>query len=119
MVLIWYPASMQTPSAGLEVKIPCPLSALEAIAAELRKFGVQVVFITPNDGEAISIAGRLEFWHDGETLHVRVLQDLGHFSRSMLIGGMRQLVQEAVEALQGHEIESLTVPAQERAAELG
>ena len=81
------------------MRLPCPLSALPAIAAELRKFGVAVTFEAETFGSVQHAAGKIHWQHDGEHLHVQIVDDNGHFPRLLLIGGIRQLVEEAVDAL--------------------
>lgn len=81
------------------MRLPCPLSALPAIAAELRKFGCHVHFITETFGSVQHSAGKLHWEHDGEYLHVTIVENHGHFPRRLLIGGIRQMVEEAVEAM--------------------
>lgn len=74
---------------------------MELVAKELRKWGANVVFERPYAGYVESAAGRLTFLHDGDnTLTVFVAVDLGHFSRSMLLEGIRQTVEESVKRFQ-------------------
>jgi hypothetical protein len=82
------------------VKLPCPLSALPAIAEELRKFGVTVEFASETCGFVFIDAGTIHFDHEYGELEIRIVEDLGHFPPKMLIGGIKQLVEEAVEAMQ-------------------
>lgn len=75
-----------------------PAASLPTVAAELRKFGANVVFETACTGFVESISGRVRFEHDGSSnLSVFLLLDRLHFPRRLLIGGIRQTVNEAVE----------------------
>ncbi len=79
------------------MKLPCPLSALPAIAAELRKFGCDVWFDNETSGDVEHAAGKLLFYHRDGLLHVEIIEDNGHFPRLLLMGGIRQMVEEAGE----------------------
>jgi len=81
------------------MKLPCPLSVLPAIAAELRKHGAEVIFLKADEGLVVAWGGKAGFQHIDGILHVEVIEDQGHFPKRMLFGGLRQLVEEAVEAL--------------------
>jgi hypothetical protein len=81
------------------VKLPCPISALPSIADQLRGFGCNVHFDTAESGRVTHDAGAIRFWHRDGTLHIEILQNEGHFPHAMLIGGIRQIVQETVEQL--------------------
>jgi len=81
------------------MRLPCPLSALPAIAAELRKFGVAVTFEAETFGSVQHAAGLIRWTHDGQHLHIEIVENHGHFPKLLLIGGIRQMVEEAVEAM--------------------
>jgi hypothetical protein len=74
-----------------------PAQVLPVLKGQLEAFGAKVHFETPSSGHVDSIAGRLRFSHHGEILTVEVVQEHGHFPGAMLIGGMRQTVEEACE----------------------
>ncbi len=79
--------------------IPCSLPALQKIAEQLRGFGCNVHFDTPESGRVTHDAGALRFSHRDGHLTVEIVQDHAHFPRRLLIGGIRQVIEEAVEAL--------------------
>ena len=81
------------------VKFRCPIRALRPIAEQLRLFGCCIYVDTPTVGTVEHTSGRLRFWHCDETLYVEIIENRGHFSRALLIGGMRQVVEEVVESL--------------------
>lgn len=81
------------------MRLPCPLSALPAIAAELRKFGCDVSFDNETSGDVEHAAGKLLFSHRDGVLLVEIVENHGHFPRLLLIGGIRQMVEETVEAM--------------------
>lgn len=74
-----------------------PLEALPILKKQLESFGAHVHFETPVTGRVHSIAGQLAFEHQDGTLSIRVVKEEGHFTRGLLIGGIRQMVQEACE----------------------
>ncbi len=69
--------------------------AVELLKTQLRTFGATV-----DDNRVLSVSGEMEFQLEGSTLKVSVIQDRGHFPQMMLVGGIRQMVQEAVELAQ-------------------
>lgn len=69
------------------------------LAEQLRGFGVEVWFDAPHAGELICLSGKMLFYHDGEKLTLEIVQNEGHFTRAILIGGMRQLIEEAAELI--------------------
>jgi hypothetical protein len=90
--------------------------AFSRLIDTIKSHGVEF-FISTKGPETVgtfrSIAGGGTFAYNGEQLTVTVLRDAGHFSRLMIKGGLRQLVQEAIEAPYGQEIKPLPVPAHE------
>jgi hypothetical protein len=80
------------------MKIVCqnvPLDALSVIADQLREFGVKVWFYNAYSGTGLSEAGQFTFCLWASELTVTVTEDKGHFPKALLIGGIRQLVEEA------------------------
>jgi sugar phosphate isomerase/epimerase len=78
-----------------------PIEALQEMAQELRRFGVQVAFeASGSRGHITCPSGVLRFDHADDIFTVVILQDEGHFTRPLLIGGFRQFVEEACERLQ-------------------
>ena len=76
-----------------------PRAALPKLADQLRAFGAEIRFYDETRGEVTHLSGVIEFEHRDDVLHLRVTKHAGHFPRLMLIGGMRQLVYETVEAM--------------------
>jgi hypothetical protein len=74
-----------------------PVEALCLLAKQLEMFGADVVFDSNRSGVVMSAAGTMSFFHDDYTLTVTIVEDLGHFPRPMVIGGIKQTVYEAVE----------------------
>jgi hypothetical protein len=75
-----------------------PPETVGVLAAELRKYGCDVGFRSLFSGQVTHAAGTVEFEHDGiHTLTCEVVTDGGHFPGLLLIGGMRQLIEEAAE----------------------
>jgi hypothetical protein len=74
-----------------------PIEVLSLLAKQLEMFGADVVFGTHRSGVVMSPAGTMSFFHDEGTLWVTIVEDLGHFPRAMMIGGIKQTVYEAVE----------------------
>lgn len=82
--------------------------ALSVLMEQLDSFGVTVLFeecpIAGITGTLTCDAGAMRFHHHADKLTVDLVDDRGHFSRSMLIGGMRQMIEEAVELFHRREI---------------
>lgn len=79
-----------------------PLAVLPIIAQELRKYGPVVEFddATNSSGYIECVAGRLEFIHvedDNNTLLCHLVINNSHFPARMIIGGVKQFVEEACE----------------------
>jgi len=94
-----------------------PPAALPMIAEQLRQFGAVVTFDTSSAGRVSSESGRMAFRHDGESLHVDLVEDKGHFPLALWMGGVKQMVEETVERLL-HVTNSLA-PAGSSTAGLG
>jgi hypothetical protein len=78
------------------VMFPCPAAALPLVADQLRGFGATVDM---ECGTADHPMGFVRFSHDGEHLSVQFESNGGIVTTNMLIGGLRQLVEEAAESL--------------------
>jgi len=98
-------------SEHLNVTIPnVPREALEIMRADLEKHGVMVTVFTvfPNAifpesvrGRIRCVSGAMLFQHNTDnSLYLELVEDSGHFPRAILIGGIRQMVEEAVEKVQ-------------------
>lgn len=74
-----------------------PLEVLPILKRQLEQFGAKVHFETETSGHVDSIAGRLAFEHANRVLTIRVVNDQGHFAPALLLGGIKQTVQEACE----------------------
>jgi hypothetical protein len=86
--------------ANEQMKIECrnvPEEAMPLIAEQLRAFGARVTFSGGWSGVVASIAGKMQFAYDRGTLTVTVLENAGHFPQALLIGGIKQTVEEACE----------------------
>jgi hypothetical protein len=95
--------------ANGHMKIECknvPEEALPVIADQLRAFGARVRFSDGWSGVVSSIAGKLLFGYESGTLTVTVIEDAGHFPQAMLIGGIKQTVEEACEIIRRRDRES-------------
>ena len=79
-----------------------PLKAINLMAEQLSDVGQDVRF---DDGGLSGIvdgpSGLMRFRWEAGRLDVRVESDHGHFPELMLIGGIRQFVEEAIERAQG------------------
>jgi hypothetical protein len=82
---------------NLLVTCPCDPEALPIIARELRSFGARVTFERQWAGLVMSEAGTLFFRYNEGTLTIAVVEDRGHFARNLMIGGIKQTVEEANE----------------------
>jgi hypothetical protein len=79
------------------VKYECPAGVLPFIASEVEKYGCVVDWESERSGWVRSVAGAIMFRHDGNFLHCEIANNNGHFSKAMLVGGIRQLVEETME----------------------
>ena len=79
-----------------------PPAAVPVLIEQLDQFGARFTLAAHRSdwSEFQHDSGRVRFRHEADTLHVRVVEDAGHFPHSMLIGGIRQMVEEAVEIVQ-------------------
>jgi hypothetical protein len=76
-----------------------PAEVLPDLATKLRAFGASVDFHEDGLGGWIeSVSGRMWFRHTEPDLTVVILEEYGHFPKRLLIGGIKQLVQETVES---------------------
>ena len=89
-------SSVRAPQ-NLIVRCPCDPEALSIVAKDLRAFGARVTFDQQWAGLVLSEAGTLFFRYDNGFLTVTVVEDKGHFSRSLMIGGVKQTIEEANE----------------------
>jgi hypothetical protein len=74
-----------------------PVEVLSILEKELKMFGANVLFDSNRSGVVMSAAGTMSFFHDDHALTITIVEDLGHFPRAMVIGGIKQTVYEAVE----------------------
>jgi hypothetical protein len=72
-------------------------SVLPVLAQDLQEFGVKVHFETEWSGTLECASGKMRFHYENSVLSVVVIVNLGHFPDVMLCGGIRQLVEEAIE----------------------
>jgi len=64
-----------------------------------------VEFLNDREGSIESISGKIEFRHNGEDiLFMNIVRHEGHFPINMLIGGIKQFIEEAIEDFEkGHD----------------
>lgn len=72
-----------------------PVEVLPILKAQLERLGAHVALSSPTAGEVHSIAGYLTFEHRDSVLSIRVVREEGPFTKGMLIGGIRQMVEAA------------------------
>jgi hypothetical protein len=88
----------------MSIVVDCPnvtRAILPLLATQLESHGAHITFDTPASGIVQTVSGRMTFTHDdiASVLRVTVVDDAGHFPRMLLIGGIKQMVAEAVEAV--------------------
>ena len=91
-------------------------AAFRRLVETVRHHGVEFSLSTRGSdalGTFRSESGSGTIAYDGDCLTVTILESKGHFPPRMIKGGLRQLVQEAIEAPYGHEIAPLPCPAHE------
>ena len=78
-----------------------PLQAVNLMAQQLTEFGHDVRFtlLEPSGltGTVDGLSGIIHFRWNDERFEVRIEKNEGHFPERMIVGGMRQFVEEAVE----------------------
>ncbi len=86
----------------MRITVPnVPVESLRAMAEELELFGPKVAFEESGTRGHISCtSGALQFDHTDGALTVVLLENNHHFPDRMLLGGIRQFVEEAVYAFQ-------------------
>ena len=108
---------VRAPKQLLSVTHDCLPEALPILAEQLRAFGARVSFSNGWSGVVASEAGELFFKYRGGSLTVTVTKDLWHFPRLMLIGGMRQTIEEANEIVLRAHAESRSFEIAQESAE--
>lgn len=88
-----------------------PIEALGLLEADLAAFDCEVIYHSNRSGLVQTHSGLLEFFHDGESLTVAVMEDRGHFPRALLIGGIKQMISEATERVHRASDQKLNVVA--------
>ncbi len=96
-IVRWFGSSDVRAPQNLIVLCPCEPEALPIIAEQLRAFGARVTFDRQWAGLVMSESGTLFFRYNNHVLTVSVVEDLGHFTRALMIGGVKQTVEEANE----------------------
>jgi len=83
---------------------PVPVRTLNILAEELRKYGCVVVFETPFKGTVKHISGEISFNHDSYASIIVTLDvNASHFPHTLLVGGIRQMIEETAEDLVSNE----------------
>lgn len=88
-----------------------PAEILPVLKQQLESFGARVIFDTPFSGRVDSIAGKLHFVHTGQTLTISLLEDQSHFAPALLLGGIKQMVGEALELVQQSKLQAMRAHA--------
>lgn len=103
----WLTSDGVRANEAVTVTCNCLPEALPIVAKELRAFGARVSFENGWAGVVASEAGTLAFRYSDGLLFVTIKEDLGHFPRMLLIGGIKQTVSEANEIAQRAHAEIL------------
>jgi hypothetical protein len=81
------------------VSCACEPEALPILAQQLRAFGARVSFEDQWAGLVMAESGTLFFRYEDHRLHVAIVEDHGHFPKALIIGGIKQTVEEANEII--------------------
>ena len=81
----------------LKVSVPCPPDVVGTLVTQLRGYGCEVTFESLYKGRVTHLAGVVEFEYVDAVLHATLALNNGYFADKLLIGGIRQLIEEAVE----------------------
>jgi hypothetical protein len=73
------------------------LETLSLLKEQLESFGCVVRLEKDGSGEVKTVSGAVAFSLSGDILTVRLREDRGHFTKSLLVGGIRQMIEEANE----------------------
>jgi hypothetical protein len=98
-----------------------PAEAVLVLARQLEALGARVAFEAELAGVCHHPSGTMRFTHVGDMLLIEVLDHKGHFPDKMVIGGIRQMIEEAVQMVKrsGGRPESLDVQPNRRVANKG
>jgi hypothetical protein len=79
-----------------------PPEALDILEKQLKFSGAEIRFDKPDKsaGAVSTPSGELSFHYENRALSVKLIRDHGHFSRALLVGGVRQMIEEAIELAQ-------------------
>jgi hypothetical protein len=78
-----------------------PAVAIPVLVKQLEGYGARVVFEADLTGVLHHPSGKMRFTHAGDVLSIEIIEDAGHFPPAMIIGGIRQAIEEAVEFICG------------------
>lgn len=74
--------------------------ALPLLGEQMEKHGASLQLVTLGDrvaGSGDCASGRFIFRYENERLTIKLLENHNHFPAAMLIGGLRQMAEEAME----------------------
>lgn len=76
-----------------------PREALGVLKQQLEQFGAAVRFEATDESVGVidSPSGKLGFRYGNGELSVSLIECRGHFAKALLVGGVRQMVEEAIE----------------------
>lgn len=81
-----------------------PFETLQVLKDQLEHFGAEVVFATPTSGRIKSLAGELGWEYKAGALAVSLIRSEGHFTVPLLIGRIRQTIEEAIEIVRRRNV---------------
>lgn len=81
----------------IALRYPFPVEALPLLVDQLMRHGAEVRFDDETSGLCSHVSGKIRFRHDAGVLHMEVFDQAGHFPPRMIVGGIRQAVEEAKE----------------------
>jgi hypothetical protein len=81
----------------LKVQCPAPVEILKPLKEILESYGANVTLETDSKGKVEHPSGTLSFEHTGLDLVVTLEHNPGHLPGRLILGGIRQLVEETAE----------------------
>ena len=88
----------------MAIELTCPnvpAAALPLLISQMESYGARCTVDSDGSGTLEHSSGSLCFEHRGNALVVWVTKNSGHFPDRLIVGGIRQAIEEAVELVLG------------------
>lgn len=99
---MWLPNRTRGEKVAIELTCPnVPAAALPLLISQMESYGARCTVDSDGSGTLEHSSGSLCFEHRGNALVVWVTKNSGHFPDRLIVGGIRQAIEEAVELVSG------------------